>query len=125
MLLDLLENELPRMFRFDLLNCSLRRRPVGVLYRARERPPARLDAAMNAIDLLAGRSLSMMTLFVLLRKLEDVAGVPVDSKRRVGAVMMRECMRRDVGVLVSSWDGGERRKQRKPDPMLDRVVAKY
>jgi hypothetical protein len=123
-LLDLLENELPRMFRFDLLNCSLRRRPVGVLYRARDRPPARLDAAMNAIDLLAGRSLSMMTLFVLLRKLEDVAGGPVDSKRRVGAVMMRECMRRDVGVLLS-WNGGGRRKQRKPDPMFDRVVAKY
>lgn len=101
------------MFRFDLLNCSLKRKPVGVLYKANDKPPAKLDAAINAMDLLAGRSLSMMTLDLvrLFSRLED-GGVPVDNKRRVGVVFrMRECMRWDARVLRLEEREGDRRER--------------
>lgn len=92
------------MFRFDLLNCSLRRNPVGVLYKANERPPARLEAAINAIDLVAGRSLSMMTLeletrFFLARRVFVEGVLLVDRKRLIGLVTMRDC----IQMMFLNW----------------------
>lgn len=97
-LLDLLllpENELPRMVRLDWLNCSLKRKPAEVLYRASDRPPAKLDAAMNAIDLLAGRSLPMVTLLALAGMGVSLAvdGVRIDRKRLLVVAAMRDGMR--------------------------------
>lgn len=89
------------MVKLDLLKESLTFKPVGVLYKARDKPPAKLDAAMNAIDLVAGRSLMAVGVMTLL---DDVL-LPVVSAL-VRDVWVRESMRLLAVLSMQRFDAG-------------------